>query len=158
MRQANLFDFHGTLADVSGIRDLLVIRDYDGFYEQSLTCPRIDSIVQEARRSHEDGFTNLLFTGMPDKYVDGLNQWLARNDVPIDYIEMRKHGDWRKDFLVKRDMYLRAADMGYYVLHAWEDSPRVVKVWESQGIPVTVVPGWDDGIVAEKVDKRSDGS
>lgn len=153
MRQAVLYDFHGTLADVSGIRQLLVDRDYDGFYAASLTCPPIESTVLAARQSHEAGFTNLLFTGMPNTYADGLNEWLARHHVPVDFIEMRRRGDWRKDFIVKRDMYLRVIDLGYYVLRAWEDSPRVVELWQSQGIPVTVVPGWDENIVTREVDK-----
>lgn len=158
MRQAVLFDFHGTLVNVSGIRHLLSVRDYDGFYEQSLDCLPIDNIVAEARRTHESGFVNLLFTGMPDTYVEGLNHWLARHQVPIDLIDMRRAGDYRKDFIVKRDMYLRAIGDGYYVVRAWEDNPRVAELWERQAIPVSMVPGWDEKLVIGRVDNPSAAS
>jgi hypothetical protein len=158
MRQAILYDFHGTLVNVTSVRDLLMIRDYDSFYEQSLLCPPIEHMVAETRRTHEEGFVNLLFTGLPDKYASGLNEWLARHSVPIDLIEMRKTGDYRKDFIVKRDMYIRASNQGYYVLHAWDDSPRVADMLKSQGVPVSIVPGWDETLVTGRVDKPSSAS
>jgi hypothetical protein len=153
MRQAVLYDFHGTLVNVSGIRHLLSIRNYDEFYEQSLDCPPIANTVVSAMQTHEAGFVNLLFTGMPDTYVEGLNRWLSLHRVPIDLIEMRKAGDYRKDFIIKRDMYLRAIDNGYYVVRAWEDNPRVAELWERQAIPVSLVPGWDEELVVDGVDK-----
>lgn len=154
MRQAVIYDFHGTLADVSGLRHLLAKRDYDGFYEGSLSCPVIESTVQAARRSHDAGYVNLLFTGMPDRYAVGLSKWLQENQVPIDLISMRtKEDGFKKDFVIKKRMYLDAVNLGYYVIRAWEDSPRVVDLWKSQGIPVDVVPGYDENLVIGQVDK-----
>jgi hypothetical protein len=71
---------------------------------------------------------------------------------------MRKTGDYRKDFIVKRDMYIRASNQGYYVLHAWDDSPRVADMLKSQGVPVSIVPGWDETLVTGRVDKPSSAS
>lgn len=158
MRDAVLYDFHGTLADVSGIRSLLTERKYDEFYQQSLGCPPIKNVVEAARKSHEDGYVNLLFTGMSDNFFGGLSAWLAEHRVPVDYIDMRKVGDFRKDFIVKREMYFRATDTGYYVTRAWEDNPRVADLWERQAIPVSLVPGWDESLIVGGVDKRSSAS
>jgi hypothetical protein len=155
VRQAFLCDFHGTLVNVSSIRHYLKDRQYDRFYEESLSCPPIEETVEAVRRTHGDGLVNLLFTGMPERYVDGLNSWLARHDVPIDLIEMRVNGDYRKDFIVKRDMYIRTTDNGYYVVGALEDNPRIVDLWRGYAIPVTVVPGWDEDLTPGRVDNPS---
>lgn len=152
MTPASVFDFHGTLADVRSIHHLLAVRDYDGFYEQSLLCPPIESTVAEARRSWESGYTNLLFTGMPGRYHDGLSAWLALHGVPIGGIEMRGEKDRRKAFVVKREMYLRAVDNGYYITRAWDDDPAVVDSWKAMGVPAVLVPGWVEKLTAGKVD------
>lgn len=155
MKQAIIWDFHGTLVDVSSVRPLLASRDYDGFYGGSLSCPPIERTVLAVRRAHESEYTNLLLTGMPQRYEAGLHAWLAYNDVPVDMIFMRKDKDFRKDFLIKREMYLDVVDRGYYVVRAWEDSPRVTDLWTAQGIPVEVVPGYDENLVVGQVDKSS---
>lgn len=158
MKQAVIYDFHGTLADVSSLRHLLEVRDYDGFYEGSLSCPPIESTVQAARRSHALEYTNLLFTGMPRRYEEGLGKWLGQHGVPVDMISMRRNRDFRKDFVIKREMYNEAVDLGYYVVRAWEDSPGVVDLWKSQGIPVEIVPGYDSELVVGKVDRNTAAS
>lgn len=154
MRPAVIYDFHGTLADVSGIHHLLAVRDFDGFYKESLSCPPIESTALTAQQTHEAGYENLLFTGMPDRYADGLTEWLSRHGVPIDLIRMRTEEDgFKKSFVVKRRMYLEIVDLGYYVMRAWEDNPHDADLWHHQGVPVTLVPGWNDDIRSSRVDK-----
>jgi hypothetical protein len=153
VREAVIYDFHGTLANVSSIRHLLAARDYDGFYAGSLSCPPIESTVLAARWSHEAGYANLLLTGMPDRYASGLSRWLQENGVPIDLVFMRTREDgFKKDFIVKKRMYLDVVDRGYYVVRAWEDSPAVVDLWKLQGIPVDVVPGYNEKPMTGQVD------
>lgn len=154
-----MYDFHGTLADVTDALPLLRDGDYDGFYEGSLVSPAIESTVLSARHSHEAGYVNLLFTGMPDRYAEGLNQWLIRNNVPIDLIRMRTPEDKHmKDFIVKRRMYLEIVDLGYCVMRAWEDSPAVIDFWRRQAIPVVPVPRREEILVTRQVDNSPPSS
>jgi len=156
MRQAVIWDFHGTLADISSVLHFVEAKDYDSFYEQSLSCPPIESTVLAARQSHEAGYVNLLFTGMPDQYAESLSQWLAEHGVPIDLISMRTAQDrFKKDFVVKKRMYLDAVDLGYYVLRAWEDRETVADLWRRLGIPVVMVPPWGESQTSREVDKTS---
>jgi hypothetical protein len=138
---AYIWDFHGTLADTSPIVYLAKERRYEEFYEASLTCAPHQHVVEAARESHDKGYINLLFTGMQEKYREGLTRWLAQHDVPIDVTRMRRTGDFRKDFVIKREMHRDASGM-YVCVHATEDSPNVVDLWRELLIPVTVVPGW----------------
>lgn len=154
MLSANIFDFHGTLADPASVHHLLESRDYEGFYEGSLLCPPIDSTVAEARRSHASGYTNLLFTGMPGRFHDGLRDWLTLHNVPVDFIAMRGESDRRKAFVIKREMYFKAVDDGYYITRAWDDDPSVIDMWKAMGVPAVLVPGWVESGLTGKVDKR----
>lgn len=152
LTSANVFDFHGTLADVRGIHHLLARRDYDGFYEQSLHCPPIESTVAEAQRSAYLGHTNLIFTGMPGRFYGGLRDWLDRHDVPVSGVEMRGEKDRRKAWVLKEEMYLRAVSNSYRILRAWDDDPAVVESWTRLGVPCTRVPGWVEKLTTRRVD------
>ena len=156
MTPAVIWDFHGTLADVSPVLHFLDTRDFDGFYEGSLSCPPNPLVAQEARRTHEAGFVNLLFTGMSDRYAEGLNDWLQRHGVPVGMICMRTAQDrYAKDFIVKKRMYLEAVERGYYMVRAWEDRPSVADLWNSLGVPVVFVSGFGENLTIGQVDKQS---
>jgi Holliday junction resolvase len=57
---------------------------------------------------------------------------------------MRRKGDYRKDGIIKRELLGEMRADGFNVVRAWDDNPAVVAVWESEGIEVTVVPGWTE--------------
>jgi len=50
--------------------------------------------------------------------------------------------DHRKDYLVKSDI-LRQIRARFEPIHAWDDNPAIIRLWNEQGIPCTVVPGWE---------------
>jgi phosphoglycolate phosphatase-like HAD superfamily hydrolase len=141
MVQAVIWDFHGTLADTSRIVHLAHERRYDDFYEASLSCPPIVPVVRAAQWSAQHELANLLLTGMPERYRDGLVEWLARYEVPVSMALMREPEDrYKKDFIVKRRMYDHVVGLGYYVVRAWEDSPGVIDLWKALGIDVVEMP------------------
>lgn len=141
MSEAVIYDFHGTLADVREVLPLAFSGRYDEFYEKSLSCPPYEFVVRAAQHSHQAGYANLLLTGMPSGYREGLMEWLCMNQVPVDLLLMRTPDDgYAKDFVVKDRMYRSLLALGYRVMHAWEDSPGVMDLWKRQGIPVRPMP------------------
>jgi hypothetical protein len=140
--EAELYDFHGTLADVTSLGAYLRARDFESFYRASLSCPPIYSTVLAAQWAHDNGYPNLLFTGMTRTYEALLWEWLERYGVPVDYLDMREPGDYRKDFIVKQEMWEKAADAGYRIIKAWDDNPGCLDLWRSKGISVVPVPGY----------------
>jgi hypothetical protein len=68
--------------------------------------------------------------------------WLALNGVPSSAMFMRANGDHRADVLVKADI-LEAISHTWDVVHAVDDNPSIIALWQSKGIPVTVVEGWE---------------
>ena len=141
MVEAYIYDFHGTLGDVREILPLIRDKKYDEFYEASLSVPPVSSVVDAARLSAKAGYANLLLTCMPERYREGLEEWLTLNGVPVSLLMMRMPEDgYKMDFIVKRRMYSSLLDRGYYVMRAFEDSPAVIDLWKKQGIPVVEMP------------------
>lgn len=62
--------------------------------------------------------------------------WLDKNDLPIDLLYMRAGGDFRKDTVVKEEIYRKFIEPYYDVIYAVDDRPEVCDLWESLGIPV----------------------
>lgn len=143
MKEAHVFDVQGTLIDVSSVRYLVECDkpDFDAFHEATANCPPHQVIVDGTKLSHAAKKVVIVMTGMDEKFRGLVTGWLYRHDVPFDLLMMRRNRDFRKDFMVKREMLLEARLRGFSVTHAWDDNPQIVDLWESEGIPVTIVPG-----------------
>lgn len=141
---AAIFDMDGTLADVSGIRHFVAgtgARDFDAFHAASVDVPPHAWVVDLAHEFAESGHEILIVTARRARWRHHTAWWLALHDVPSSALFMRADRDHRADFLVKRDILARIRQ-SWSPTHAVDDNPHVVALWESEGIPVTVVPGW----------------
>lgn len=148
--KASIFDMDGTLCDVSGIRHLLNGPGrFHAFHMASVDCPPHQWVVEDARRDAANGLAVLIVTA---READPLYRhvtawWLALNGVPSEAMWMRKRHDQRPDAEVKAEI-LRKILARYDVVKAHEDQPKIAAVWESAGIPVSMVPGWDPAAAA----------
>lgn len=146
MKEAVIFDWQGTLVDVSGIRHLVEsggYRNFPEFHRQTGNCPPIQDTVRALWNAiQDDDKVIVLMTGCTDDFRDVLTSWMMRNDVMTHAVLMRRAGDYRADVAVKLDMLTWVREQGFTVVHAWDDNPNVLKLWQDEGIPTTVVPGW----------------
>ena len=152
MKTAVIFDMDGTLADVSSIRHHLteydktkrtVIKHFNKFHAESVSVPPHDHVVNAAQMAHMMGHAVLVVTARKHMWRHHTAWWLAMHGVPSDMLIMRGDEDNRKDYEVKKDM-LDTIRKAYNVIHAWDDNPSIIKLWTEEGIPTTVVPGWED--------------
>jgi hypothetical protein len=147
MRDAYLFDMDGTMTDVSSIRHHLVgaDRNFHKFHRASVDCPPHPEVVGAAVEAHRAGIAVIICTARVETYWPETQFWLRHHlPVPYDAIYMRRKGDYRKDGIIKRELLGEMREDGFNVVRAWDDNPAVVAVWESEGIEVTVVPGWTE--------------
>lgn len=149
-QRAVIFDMDGTLADVSGIRHHVeggpennYKKDFNAFHEESVNVPPNHSVVNQAQVSHLLGNKNIIVTARGSQWRNHTAMWLALNNVPSDAMYMRKEGDHRPDYEVKKDIHDRLS-RSYDVIHAVDDNPNVLRLWKEKGIPTTKVPGWKD--------------
>jgi hypothetical protein len=141
----------GTLADVSSIRHHLtkydetkrtVVKHFHRFHAESVSVPPHDHVVNSAQMAHMLGHAVLVVTARKHMWRHHTAWWLALHNVPSDMLMMRGNEDNRKDYEVKKDM-LDTLRKAYDIIHAWDDNPSIIKLWEESNIPTTVVPGWE---------------
>ena len=151
MKTAVIFDMDGTLADVSSIRHHLtkydetkrrVVKHFHRFHAESVSVPPHDHVVSAAQMAHMLGHAVLVVTARKHMWRHHTAWWLAMHDVPSDVLMMRGDEDNRKDYEVKKDM-LDTLRKAYDIIHAWDDNPSIIKLWQENNIPTTVVPGWE---------------
>jgi len=146
MKTAVIFDMDGTLADVSSIRHYLESdvhhkKEFDKFHAESVNVPAHDYVVNAAQMAHILGHAVLIVTARKHMWRHHTAWWLAMHRVPSDMLMMRGNNDRRKDYEVKKDM-LDTIRKAYNIIHAWDDNPNIIRLWQEEGIPTTVVPGW----------------
>jgi len=145
-RPARILDVDGTLCDVSAVRHFVLRpraqRDYHRFYCGSRLCPPIPQAIEYAVRTHEMGMVPVVVTARRERWAQLTRAWLDEHmPVPYDGPLHRPDDDHRPDRQVKADL-LRYLQRHYDIRGAIDDSPGVVELWRSHGIPVEVVPGW----------------
>ena len=145
-----IFDMDGTLANVSGIWHHIVpptpkpkgwYKNFHAFHTDSVACPPNPAVVDHAIRAHLLGNVVLIVTARRAMYRHHTAWWLALNGVPSDALYMRGDKDGREDYLVKADI-LASIKTKYNVIHAVDDNPAVIRLWQENNIPTTIVEGF----------------
>lgn len=152
-KPAIIVDVDGTLVDVSSIRHYVreaILPDgsytkinFDDFHKASLFCPAIWSTVDMVQDAWERRIDILIVTARGDQYRQTTKDWLHKYAVPYTKLYMRPVGDQRADVEVKREILAEIQET-WNVVHALDDNPSVIKLWEEHRIPVTIIPGWID--------------
>lgn len=151
MNTAIIFDMDGTLADVSSIRHYLrsyddskgrIVKHFDAFHSESVNVPPHSHVVNAAQMAKVLGHDVLVVTARRHMWRHHTAWWLAMHDVPSDMLMMRGNEDHRPDYEVKKDM-LETISKAYEVIHAWDDNPNIIRLWNENNIPTTIVPGWE---------------
>ena len=144
MRECAIFDMDGTLANVSSIRHFVRTKpkDFNRFHAESVNVPPNHDIVGKAQVMCEQGFDIVIVTARREMWRNHTAMWLALNHVPSVALFMRGNKDHRSDVLVKQDI-LKVIRRSWNVVHAVDDNPSIVALWEREGIPVTKVDGWE---------------
>jgi len=145
--EAVLFDVDGTLCNVSSIRHYVrqgrkPYKDFNAFHRESVNCPPNEEVAAAAREAYEAGLTVLVVTARKVQWARHTAMWLAINDIPSHRMYTRAQNDDRPDYEVKAGILARI-QTEFTVVHAWDDNPVIIALWQSRGIPTTIVRGWE---------------
>jgi hypothetical protein len=148
MTEAVIVDVDGTLCDVRPIRHLLLPpkRDMNMFHSGSADMLPNQQALDFCVKHHLAGCVIVVVTARMYCWEDLTRAWLDQN-IGVPYIGpfMRGNSDFRPDYEVKRDIHrILIEDHGYEIVAACDDNPNVIRLWEEHGIPVEVMPGWED--------------
>jgi FMN phosphatase YigB (HAD superfamily) len=144
MTPAIIFDVDGTLANVDPYLHLVrgSNRDYDAFHEASIDALPNFEVVEMLNQAFFDQRQIIIVTSRKEKWRGLTSQWLAKNDIGHHALYMREDDDNRPDYEVKKDILLKIKKH-WNVLHAVDDNPNVIRLWEEHGIPTTKIGDWD---------------
>ena len=141
---AYIFDVDGTLANVDPYLHYVrgSNRDYDAFHEASIDAlPNIE-VVEMLNNAVSDQCAILVVTSRKEKYRGLTSMWLAKNNIRSHGLFMRADDDNRPDYEAKKDMLDKITKL-WDVVHAVDDNPNVIKLWEDHNIPTTKIGTWD---------------
>ncbi len=132
-RDLVLVDMDGTLADVT--HRLHYIKSAKKDWKRFFQCMHEDppnQVVMEWVRNLAPEYRVVIVTGRPDLYRQQTIDWLARHDVCYDAILMRREGDHRPDYVVKKEV-LGSVDRER-VAFVIDDRPNVCDMWRECGL------------------------
>jgi predicted kinase len=123
--KAIICDLDGTLALLNGRNP----------YDAS-TCENdlINIPVLEILRKFKDKYMIIFCSGREDKYLIQTYNFLKKCDNSFKYLLMRKTGDFRKDAIIKKEIFDEHIKDKYYVEFVLDDRNQVVEMWRELGL------------------------
>ncbi len=100
--------------------------------------PPVVWLVQRLQVDH----VILVCSGREDKDRAPTERWLKRHEIAAHSVFMRPTGDFRKDAIIKREIYEAHIKDNYNVRFVLDDRQQVVDAWRKMGLPCfQVAPG-----------------
>lgn len=123
---AIMVDVDGTLANIDWRDPYDASRcDEDGVYGE---------IVYLVNNMYLDGNVVIIMSGRMDTYQEPTKKWLANNQVRYDKLYMRQAGDYRKDSIIKKEIFDNHIRGKYNITFVLDDRNQVVDMWRSIGL------------------------
>jgi hypothetical protein len=133
MQKAIICDLDGTLAHMAGRGPF----EWDRVSEDLL-----DEAIADLLRRYASDHVIILVSGRSDECRALTQAWLRDNSVFYDQLYMRSAGDYRKDSVVKHEIYELAIAQTYDVTFCLDDRQQAVDFWRSIGLKCfQVAPG-----------------
>ncbi len=133
---AAIFDLDGCLCDTSSSEHLVTGEDknYHAFHAASAECPPNAEVLAALRQEHADGRKVLVVSSREFIWRDTTLDWLARHEIPYDGLYLRIVGDYRKDTVVKNEIWGHLVEDGVTPVAAWDDKHEVLDLWAERGV------------------------
>jgi phosphoglycolate phosphatase-like HAD superfamily hydrolase len=142
---AFIFDMDGTLVDTSAIVHHVLKppgqKDFHAFHSEAASAPARPEVVQMVHDAIAQGHEIIIVTAREASWRAPTAMWLALNSIPSHAMFMRPFRDFRKDYIIKKEI-LQRIRRSWEVVHAVDDNPAVIQLWQEEGISTTVIPGY----------------
>ena len=130
-KDAVIFDIDGTIALMSRRGPF----DWSKVYRDDL-----NDIVSEHIGFHKSKNREVILVTGRDEICRGITQdWLELHEIKYDKLYMRTKDDYRKDTIIKTEIYKTKIESENNVLCAYDDRLSVVKAWNDLGVYVFTV-------------------
>jgi predicted kinase len=119
--KAIICDIDGTLA-INNDRD---IYDYSKCDEDNINNP----VANAVKAMHNQGYKIIITSGRPESAREKTHLWLKNNNIEYCEMFMRKDNDYRKDSVVKKELYDENIKGKYFINNVFDDRDQVVNLW-----------------------------
>lgn len=136
-KKAVVFDLDGTLANIQKRREILKQnpKNWDNFFSDMASDLPNHAIVELFKvLAATQCYIMIVVTGRPERYREVSSRWLAKHDLKIANMFMRREGDRRGDNIVKREILHEIQSSGLEIAFSVDDRESVVKMWRDNGI------------------------
>ena len=116
------------ICDLDGTLSLLNGRDpYNAaICDNDLLNAPVASVLQMAKAQ---GYKVILLSGREDKYREPTLRFLAKHQIDYDLLLMRTTNDFRKDNIIKRELFEQEIQGKYFINFLLDDRNQVVDMW-----------------------------
>ena len=122
--RAILCDLDGTLALMRDRNPYDASRcDEDGLNEPVATVLRI---------FHDKNYQILFISGREDRFYQPTVRFLEKHAIPYHHLWMRKTKDFRKDAIIKREIFDAEIAGNYFIEFVLDDRNQVVEMWRKE--------------------------
>ena len=119
-------DIDGTLAH---------IKDRSPYDWGKVGEDKVDYHIRElVNNMFELGYLIILVSGRSGECREKTENWLVSNNVSYDKLYMRTKGDYRKDTIIKKEIYENMIGSNYDVRFVLDDRDCVVDTWREMGL------------------------
>lgn len=91
-----------------------------------------ESVASIVRLFAKNGYQILLVSGREERFKEPTVKFLENHDITYDCLLMRKSKDFRKDSIVKREIYEGSIKRKYFVEFVLDDRDQVVDMWRQE--------------------------
>lgn len=116
------------ICDLDGTLALMNNRDpFDATHcdEDELNTP----VANTLRVFAKEGYQILLVSGREDRFREPTFRFLEKHSIPYHSLWMRESGDYRKDSVIKREIFEAQIETKYFVEFVLDDRNQVVDLW-----------------------------
>jgi hypothetical protein len=138
-------DIDGTVADLTHRRKFVASKpkNWVAFEKTIHLDAPIQTIIDAVSTLYTSGWTVVMCTGRGGQNKQITLDWLAQNGVPHHAIYTRAEKDYRRDDIIKEELYEQACLDGYVPDVVFDDRNQVVEMWRRIGVPCVQVAEGD---------------
>lgn len=131
---------HAIIVDIDGT--LAHMKDRSPFDWQRVGEDECDDIIKGIVNAYDNLGTIIVMSGRDGSCRDITIKWLEDKNIKYDSLIMRGEGDFRKDSIVKRELFDNHIKGKYYIEYVLDDRNQVVDMWRDMGLKcLQVAPG-----------------
>jgi predicted kinase len=123
----------GIIVDLDGT--LSIISKRNPFDFNKVMNDKCNWLIKEQIEFHKKmNRTIIICSGRSDICKEETEMWLSHYNIPYDLLLMRKEGDYRKDVIIKKELYDNFIKNNHHIISVYDDRPSVVDGWKEMGL------------------------